>query len=66
MVAVTGPDADVQGAGAAKKLLKPRYATRKDHELWAEELREIADLAGLDRMYHTYGMFNETMTARNS
>ena len=32
-------------------MLKPRYATRKDHELRAEELREIADLAGLDRMY---------------
>ena len=51
MVAVAGQDAGVRGAGAVKRLLKPRYATRKDHEMWAEELREIADQTGLDRMY---------------
>ena len=51
MVAVTGPESGARGAGAVNKLLKPRYATRKDHEYWAEQLREYADQAGLDHMY---------------
>ena len=34
-----------------QKPLKPRTSTRRDHELWNEELRDIAARHGLESMY---------------